>query len=205
MESVVIIGYSGHAYVICDILESSKIKVLGYCENTEKAQNPFKLSYLGLEQEEKTLSILRKNACFVAIGDNFSRRKVQEFLIGQHCKIINIIDGSSRVSSSSTIENGVMIGPGAIVNALCKIQQGAICNSGSIVEHECIIGKFTHIAPGAVLCGNVQVGENSFIGAGAIIKQNINIGSNVIVGAGTVVVKDIPSNSTVIGNPQKFI
>ena len=46
-KPVAIVGYSGHAYVIIDILLSAGRMVIAYCDQEEKTNNPFHLMYLG--------------------------------------------------------------------------------------------------------------------------------------------------------------
>ena len=49
------------------------------------------------------------------------------------------------------------------------------------------------------------VGNNVRVGVGAIIIGDVTIGDNVNIGAGAVVVKDVPSNTTVVGQPIRYI
>lgn len=49
------------------------------------------------------------------------------------------------------------------------------------------------------------IGNNVRVGVGAIIIGNVHIGDNVNIGAGAVVVKDVPSNTTVVGQPARYI
>ena len=46
-KPVAIVGYSGHAYVIIDILLNAGRLVTAYCDNEEKEFNPYHLTYLG--------------------------------------------------------------------------------------------------------------------------------------------------------------
>jgi sugar O-acyltransferase (sialic acid O-acetyltransferase NeuD family) len=204
-DKMILIGYSGHAFVVCSIFNSIKKNIFAYCDNNLKEINPFNLEYLGTETSENGLSALAKANFFIAIGDNKTRRKVYENLSSKNLFPINAIHSSAIVCSTAYIaENGVMISAGVIVNPLAKIGTGAICNTGCIIEHECVIGDFVHVAPGAVLCGNVTIGENTFVGAGSVIKQGVVIGKNVTIGAGSVVVKNIEDNSVVYGNPAQI-
>ena len=205
MKETIIIGYSGHSFVIIDTLVSNNIVVNYYLDNEEKALNPYQLEYLGTENEEKNILFLKENNYFIAIGDNQIRRKIQLFLAEKLQKATNIISQKATISNKIILANGIFIGTNAIINALTSIGEGTIINTNAVIEHECKIGNYCHIAPSATLCGNVEVGDLSFIGANSVIKQNVKIGKNVIVGAGSVVIRDIPDDSKVVGNPAKFI
>ena len=198
---MVIIGYSGHAYVVIDIFLNAGRLVTAYCDSEEKSLNPYHLSYLGKETE--IFHKLKRFDFFACVGHNGIREKIHTFLSKHLGDPINAIHPSAVVSASVKMGEGIMIAANATINPLAEIGKGVICNTSTSIDHECIIGDFTHIAPGAVLCGNVKVGRSSFIGANSVIRQGITIGNNVIIGAGTVVVKDIPDNSTVVGNPAR--
>lgn len=201
---MILIGYSGHAFVVYGIVSAAGKKVVAYCDVNEKEYNPFLLAYFGTETSEKALLALKENDFFIAIGDNNTRNKIYDQLAQYNIKPVNVIHPSSVIDTSVTIAaHGIMIAAGVIINPLVKIGNGAICNTGSIIEHECVVGDFAHIGPGAVICGNVKIGARTFIGAHAVIKQGINVGKNAMIGAGAVVVKDVPDNVTVIGVPAK--
>lgn len=53
--------------------------------------------------------------------------------------------------------------------------------------------------------GCPTVGNNVHVGVGALIIGDVKIGDNVNIGAGTVVVKDVPPNTTVVGQPARYI
>jgi len=203
---MILIGYSGHSYVINGILRSIGLKATGYCDNEEKKFNPFSLKYFQKETSSVGLKALTQEDFFIAIGNNNVRKSIYNNLAIRNLLPINAIHATSVIDDTVDLSaHGIMISPNVTINAFAKIGIGAICNTYSIIEHECIIGDFAHIAPGAVLCGNVKVGENSFVGAKSVVRENITIGKNVIIGAGSVVVKDIPDNVKVVGNPARFI
>ncbi len=201
---MIIIGYSGHSFVICGIFNSVNQKVTAYCDSEEKKYNPFNLQYLGNENTAEATEALTKINFFIAIGDNNIREKIYNHLALKKLLPINAIHATAVIDTTVTIAaNGVMIAANATINPLVKIGKGVICNTNCSIDHECVINDFTHIAPGAVLCGNVTVGTKTFIGANAVIKQGITIGNNCMIGAGAVVVKDVPDNATVVGVPAK--
>ena len=203
---MILIGYSGHSYVINGIINSMGLKVTGYCDSMQKDYNPLGIKYHGSEDSASGLEAISETGFFISVGNNGLRRKIYSKLASKNLLPGNAVHRLSLIDPSVSISSyGVMIGGYVTVNALAKIGSGAICNSDCIIEHECVLGDFSHIGPGAILCGNVHVGENSLIGAGAIVREGIHIGANVIVGAGSIVVKDVGNNSKVIGNPARQI
>jgi len=204
-KKIVLLGYSGHAYVVGDSLLKKKISITHYTEKSEVNFNPFDLNFLGNESSDTFLGWGKNYAFALCIGDNKLRTKSGELILLKEEELINVIDINSSVSTFLEIGQGNFIAKNVSVNAFCKIGNFCIINTGSIIEHECVIDNGVHIAPGAVLAGNVSVGENSFIGANSVIKQGVCIGKNVIVGAGTVVLKDIEDNNIIVGNPGRKI
>lgn len=199
----IIIGYSGHAYVVIDTLLSNLYEIKGYFDVAENKSNPYQLTYLGSENDQSNLHLLKDHDIFICIGLNEVRRRIFENLSSKNIICPSIAHPRSIISSSVEIMQGSVIMPGAIINAYAKIGNAVICNSAAVIEHECIIGDYVHIAPGAVLAGNVTVGKGSFIGANAVVKQGVKIGENVTIGAGSVVLNDIPNETLVYGNPVR--
>ena len=75
-NTYVIIGYSGHAYVVCDILLKNRVIIKGYCDHSRKEYNPYNLEYLGPEMAHSFIN----EEVFIAIGDNSIRKAVYESL-----------------------------------------------------------------------------------------------------------------------------
>ena len=205
MRHLAVIGYSGHAYVVCDIFRSQSRNVTSYADLERKERNPYQLSYLGPETDPKTLELLHNIDYFVAIGDNRLRQKVTQRLLQTLPQLVTALHASAVISSTVQIGAGTMVGPLALINAQAQIGQGVICNSGCIIEHECHIGDFAHIGPGVALAGSVEVGPLTLIGIGAAVKPGVKIGAGVTIGAGAVILKDVPDGAVVVGNPQRLI
>lgn len=203
MRDIVLIGYSGHAYVVAEILLLNGFNLIGYCEYRAKEMDPFKIPFLGLETDYSVQKNLKNFLFFPAVGDNIMRQSIFLGLKRARVKSTSCTHPASYVSPLATIGDGVVIMGGVQINPLVRVGDGAIINTNATIEHECVIGNFAHIAPGAVLAGNVTIGDGSLIGANAVIKPNITVGCNVIVGAGSVVINDIPDNLVVKGVPAK--
>lgn len=201
-NSIAIIGYSGHSFVVLDAARQMGLNVEYYCERNQVSFNPFEINYLGDEGSE-SFNWNAVDEFILGIGDNRIRQKVAGLILSKKKAILNVIHPSSIISNYANFGMGNFIAANVTVNALAQVANNCILNTSCVVEHECIIESGVHIAPGTVLAGNVTVGENSFIGANSVVKQGVKIGSGVTVGAGSVVINDIPGNEIWVGNPAK--
>ena len=201
----VIIGYSGHAYVVAESFISKGNTVSYYTDLNESSNNLFNLTYLGFEFSADFKGWEMQLNFILGIGDNNLREKAGNLILSKSMQLVSVIDANAIISKSSYIGLGVFASKGVLVNAFSKIENFTILNTGCIIEHECEIGTAVHIGPGAVLAGNVKVGNRSYIGANTVIKQGIKIGDDVIIGAGSVIIKDVISNTKLVGNPGRLI
>jgi acetyltransferase EpsM len=204
-NKTVIVGYSGHAYVVAESYIAKGGKISFYSDLYEASKNPFDLSYLGFESDPNFKGWDIPLKYILGIGDNYLREKVAKLILSNSNILENVIDPNAVISKSANIGNGVFASKGVLVNAFSTIGSFTILNTGCIIEHECEIGIASHIAPGAVLAGNVKVGNRTFIGANAVIKQGVVIGDDVIIGAGSVVLHNVDNNSKIVGNPGRLL
>ena len=201
----VIIGYSGHAYVVGDAYTSKGNEIDYYTNLIEVSYNPFNLKYLGCETDTNFKGWDMGLNFILGIGDNNLRYKAAQLILSKFKNIENVIDSNAIISKTVKIGIGVFASKGVLINAFSKVHDFAILNTGCIIEHQCEIGTAAHIAPGAVLAGNVKIGKRTFIGANSVIKQGVEIGDDVIIGAGSVIIKNVSNNSKIVGNPGRLI
>ena len=204
-SKIILVGYSGHGFVVADAAIESGFSLIGYIDLEEKKLNPFGISYLGKEEDLVEKYWQKPYKFILGIGDNVLRSKVADNLTKKGGEVISIYHPRSYISRTATLRKGTFIAADAVINTLANLGENCIINSASVIEHECELGENVHVAPAAVLAGNVKVGKNSFIGANSVIKQGITIGDNVVIGAGTVVISDVPDNQTIVGNPAREI
>ena len=205
MNKNVIIGYSGHSYVVIETAAVSDVNVSGYTEKKPAKSNPYKLEYYGFEGASDFDGWGKAYGFILGIGDNKIRAKVTKLLTEKEENIVTIFHPNSAISQSAKIGVGTFVSSGVHVNAQAKIGKAVIINTGAIVEHECKIDDYAHIAPGAVLAGNVTIGKHSFVGANAFVKEGTKIGNNVTIGAGSVVLNNVENGKTVVGNPGRIL
>lgn len=183
-------GASGHAKVIIDMLNASKIKVDALFDD-DLSINELMNIPVRHDWENETPVI-------ISIGNNFTRKQIADKL---QCEYGTAIHPSSVISPFATVGEGTVIMQGTIIQSSARIGRHCIINTGASIDHECIVEDFAHISPKATLCGNVSVGEGAWIGAAAVVVPGVKIGRWSVVGAGSVVVSDIPDGVIAYGNP----
>lgn len=204
-KKVVLIGYSGHAKVVADVVLARGLQLQFYTEKKTAINNPFGLKYLGFEGD-KNFNYWNQDYDYVlGIGNNIIRQKSAKIILENRRKLLNVVHPNSGISSRIKIGVGNFINNNAAINAFVEIGDYCIINTGAIIDHECFLANGVHVAPGAVLAGGVEVGMNTFIGANSIIKEGIKIGPNVIIGAGSVILQNIQDNKKIVGNPGREI
>lgn len=194
-DGIYLYGASGHAKVICDIIEARGLKVRGFIDDNSGLT---KFRNMDVRHDVEGCSPI-----IVSIGNCDIRRKIVRKLAGH--KFVTAIHPATVVSPSASIGEGTVIMPGAIVNTDTLIGSHCIINTKASVDHDCRIADFVHIAPGCTVCGGVEVGEATWVGTGTSVKQGVKIGKNCMIGAGSTVVSDIPDNVVAFGTPARVI
>lgn len=200
MNSLVIVGASGHGKVIADIAEKVGYTDIVFLDDNPKAESCGSYKVVG----DCGSALVYKNADFVvAIGNAKVRRKLQSKLIAMGLRLVSLIHPAAVIASNVKIGVGTVIMAGAVVNPYTEIGQGCIVNTCASVDHDCRIGDYVHVSVGAHVAGTVIIRANTWIGAGATISNNIEIVEDCMIGAGAVVVKNIEESATYIGIPAR--
>ncbi len=204
-KKVILIGYSGHAFVVVETALENGLEIIGYSDKEKTDSDPYNLSYLGFEKDDYFIGWQKEVSFVLGIGDNMLRQNIANLIEIKGKTIETIVHKTASISKSVVVGNGSFINKNVVVNALAIVGKNVILNTGCIIEHECVLADAVHIAPGAVLAGNVSIGERTFVGANAVIKQGIVVGKDVVIGAGTVVIANIADGKKVVGNPGRII
>ena len=51
-KKVILIGYSGHAFVVVEAVLENGLEIIGYSDKEPSDINPYNLSYLGFEKDD---------------------------------------------------------------------------------------------------------------------------------------------------------
>lgn len=195
MKDVIIIGASGHAKVIADIIIKSGDNVVGFLDdNTALPEKIIGIPYLGLISE---VSKYKDTYSFViGIGNNQIRKKIaQQYHVNWH----TAIHPSAVIAMDTHIGEGTVVMANAVINPSATIGKHCIINTGAVIEHDNCLADYVHVSPNTTLCGTVSIGEQTHIGAGAVIKNNTDVCSNVVIGVGGVVIRNIEESGTYVG------
>lgn len=196
---IYLIGASGHAKVVIEIIEQQGFFIGGLQD-----ANPAIKSLFDYHVFEELPAFFDPNndEVFISIGNNAIRKQIASLL---DYKYVTAIHLHAIISKRITIGEGTAIMAGVTINSDVQIGKHVIVNTNASIDHDCILGDFVHVSPNSALAGNVIVGEGTHIGIGASIIQGVKIGSWCTIGAGAVIIRDVPDGATVVGNPGRII
>lgn len=210
MDNIVIIGASGHAKVVIDIIEQQKkYRIVGLIDSfKDKDTTLYEYAVLGTEHDIPTLQKEYKiSGGIIAIGDNCTRLKMQSKItaIAPTFNFYTAIHPNAVIGKNVTINNGTVVMAGVIINSDASIGSHCIINTKSSVGHDVIVNDFSSIAPGVSIGGETIIGTCTAISIGCSILERITIGDNCVIGAGSVVNKNIDNNILAFGIPARKI
>jgi sugar O-acyltransferase (sialic acid O-acetyltransferase NeuD family) len=209
-RNIVVIGASGHAKVVVDIIEKEgRYTIAGLLDSGKESGTTFAgYSVLGNEDYLREVRRLgRAEAGIIAIGDNWVRHQVaQRFArLEPDFPFVSAIHPSAQIGSNVSVGAGSVVMPGAVINSDTQVGRFCIVNTNASVDHDCVIGDYACILPGAVLGGNVRIGAFSVVALGAHIVHGITVGEHTVIGAGATVLSDIGDGAVAWGTPAQVM
>lgn len=208
MESLIIIGASGHGKVICDAARRAGWTVLGFLDRDPPAAEWCGRPVLGDDTGiARLLSEHPEARIVVGVGDNSMRRSQVGRVVARApgCGFAAVVHPSAVIAEGVEIGPGSVVMAGAILNPGVRVGAHCIVNTGAIVEHDCELGDYATVSPGASLGGGVRLGEGCVVGIGATVLHGRAIGDHTVAGAGALVTKDLPAGVVAYGVPAKVI
>lgn len=203
-RKIVLLGYSGHGFVVAEALLQQGFDLIGYADSNTRENNPYDMPFLG-DERSSDFDWSSQASYVLGVGNNEIRRRIAERVRLNGGRLVSVIHPEASISNDLKLGDGSFIARNVAVNPLVKVGSNVILNTSCVIEHECIIGDNVHIAPGAVLAGNVKVGRGAFVGANCVVKEGVSIGDGAVIGAGSVIITDVDAATIVVGNPGKNI
>ncbi|WP_461208475.1 acetyltransferase [Desulfocurvus sp. DL9XJH121] len=210
MQPIFIIGASGHAKVVLDIVErQGSFRVAGFID----ARLPAGVEHFGLPVlgEEDDLPALCKeygvDKGIIAIGDNWTRHKVAERIaaLAPDFSFASAVHPSASLGRGVEVGGGSVVMAGAVLNPDTRVGAHCIVNTGAQLDHDGVLEDFASLAPGAVAGGNCRIGGFAAVGIGAVLRHGTSVGAHAVVGAGAVVLADVPEAQVWFGVPARRI
>lgn len=208
--NIVVIGASGHASVIIDIIERQDKYIIAGLIDSYKPIGTKIFNYEVIGTEKDLTALVKQHHItggIIAIGDNFDRYSMFEKIeaLALNFTYISAIHPNAIIGKQVLIKPGTAIMPGAIANANAVIGDFCILNTASTLGHDCEMQAFSSLAPGVNIAGHVTIGTCSSIGIGSSVIGGVSIGSHTHIGAGSTVVKDVDSLKIAYGTPSEEI
>lgn len=204
MEDIIIFGSGGHAKVVFDILlKQGKFHPIAFCSLNKALDN-----FLGVPHyHQDNFKALSCNKGIVAIGDNWIRFQVVDFILRQRPEFyfISALHPTAQIALDVKVGNGTVVMANSVINSSASIGSHVIINTSSSIDHDCVLMDFSSVAPGVALGGNVELGKFSAISIGSCAVHNIKIGSNTVIGAGSVILNSIENSVIAYGCPCKVV
>ena len=209
-KPVAVIGAGGHGRVVLHALCSAGRHVI-HLTDLEPQRFPEGIDGVPVCSDDELLRKFQPDEIELALGvgsvgpiaEDHIRRKIVDRMQSSGYEFPVFVHQAAWVAESVTLQQGVQIHAGAIVQPGSNIGAFGIINTGATIDHDCSLAEFVHVAPGAVLSGDVTIGEGTHVGAGATVIQGIHIGTESLIAAGAVVVRNVEDHCRVIGVPAR--
>jgi len=209
-ENIIVVGSSGHARVVIDIVErEGRCRIVGLLD-ASRAAGERTLGYEVLGRETDLALLASRHAIagvIVAIGDNAVRASSVARLeaLCPGLSFSRAVHPGARIARDVSIGDGTVVMAGASVNPCCRIGRHCILNTNCSLDHDSVMEDFASLAPGVSTGGNCHIGAHSAVGIGATLIQGIQVGPHTVIGAGAIVLKSVPAFKVAYGSPARVI
>lgn len=204
LRPLIILSAGGHAVSVANVAFSAGYAVKHFVDKKKIGLNLLGVSIIGDISDLDDLDFY----CFgIAVGDNATRERTYNELQAKYenLNFPPLVHASAIVSSFTSIGDGTVVMPKAVIGPNSKVGKFCLINTQSSIDHDCVMSDFSSLAPAAVTGGAVQIGLRSAVSIGATIKHGLKIGDDSVVGANSYLNRDLPNNQVAYGTPAKQI
>lgn len=207
---VIIIGASGHAKVIIDIIEQHCVHRIAGLIDSYKTAGTKLMGHEIIGREDLIPAIVAEGNVtggIVAIGHNWVRSQMVQRIrkLVPQFVFVNAIHPSARIARDVHLGCGIAIMAGVSMNPGTKVGDFCFINTNASVDHDNVLEEFSCLQPNSATGGNVKIGAFSSVSMGANVIHGVTIGCHTVIGAGATVVDDIPDYVVAYGTPCRVI
>ncbi len=184
-------------YGINTIAEGSLIfegVIVGFPSREQIHKESFQGAKIGKNAVIRSGSIIY---CDVVIGDDFSTG--HNVLIREN----TVIGNGVSIGSSTIIEGMTRIGNGINIQSMVYIPTHSIIEDGVFIGPNAVLTNDPYPPHGGDILKGPHIKRGASIGANATILPGVTIGKRSLVAAGSVVTKDVPDEKLAIGAPAR--
>jgi sugar O-acyltransferase (sialic acid O-acetyltransferase NeuD family) len=203
---IILIGGGDHCGNCIDTIEQeNKFKIAGIIDVPEKLHQKV-LGYEIFATDDDLPQLVKDYKYFlITIGHILTaqpRIKVYN-LIKKYEVILPVIKSPlSYVSPHAQIEEGTIIMPFAVIDALVKVGKNCIVQYHSMLAHGAVLEDHCHVSVNSVL-GKCLIKTGTFIGVNCWINNGVSVAANSVIGSASNVVRSIENTGVYAGNPAK--
>lgn len=210
MKNIVLVGSSGHAKVVIDIVEKAgQYRIVGLIDGFRAVgEETLGCPVLGNEADlPRLIEAHGVEGAIVAIGDNHVRGRVSGSLARDvaQLRLVSAIHPHAAIGKDTTVGPGTVVMAGAVINPGCRVGMGCIVNTNASLDHDSVMDDFASLAPRAVTGGNCRIGRFAAVGIGAVLRHRVTIGEHSVVGAGALVLGDVEPHVVAYGTPARTV
>ena len=202
-EKVIILGAGPFAEDVADLISQTvSQEVVGFVEGLDRQRCAHLLLGLPVWWVEEIGPF--RDTCKAVCAVGTPKREVfiaQAY--AQGLPFTTVIHPAARVSATSRLGEGTIVGPGVVVASHTVIGRHVVVNRGSLIGHHVRIDDYATICPGVNIAGRAHIGAASFLGMGAIIIDGVSVGRHCLIAAGAVVTRDVPERTRLAGVPAR--
>ncbi|MBF0295604.1 MAG: acetyltransferase [Magnetococcales bacterium] len=210
MKNIIIMGGSGHAKTIIDIVErENRHRIVGVLDPAREVGERL-LGHVVLGGDEDLPELVTRlgiEGAILAIGGNHQRALLAERLAKQHpdLPLVSAVHPGAVIGRGATLGAGTVVMAGAVIGPDCRVGRACIINTLASLDHDSVMGDFAALAPHAATGGNCRIGRGAFLGMGAVVIHGLRVGEHALLGAGAVAVQDVPALSVSLGVPARVV
>ncbi|MBF0182583.1 MAG: acetyltransferase [Magnetococcales bacterium] len=210
MKNIIIMGGSGHAKTIIDIVErENRHRIVGVLDPALHVGERL-LGHPVLGGDGELPELVKRygiEGAILAIGENHQRAVLAERLAIRHpdLPLVSAVHPGAAIGKGTTLGEGTVVMAGAVIGPDCRVGRLCVVNTLASLDHDSFLEDFASLAPHAATGGNCRIGRGAFLGMGAVVIHGIRVGEHALLGAGAVAVRDVAALTLSLGVPARVV